>query len=346
MSSSLVGTLKANSAQIVSKLTELRQLVSGVRLAADNKSATTVDTNSDKMDTVAIQEQLLQENRELKQQIADSTKKLLNLERKRQELLPPKKEKYPLPVPKVISTSKVTSQEETNNNDQQTTDSTGNQAIASGAGQQKKPTESTNSGGKQQVQQQQQKKEKKESKPKKESTAKSGEEAKNEPIDASRLKLLVGRITDVQLHPDAEKLYVEKIDLGEPQPRTIISGLVDFVPLEQMQNRLVIVLANLKPAKMRGILSEGMVMCASNKEANQVLPLNPPEGAQPGDRVVFEKYPGEPDDLLNPKKKIFEQVSPDLVTDANGVATYKGDPFLVAGKGVAVAPGMANIPIR
>ena len=341
MSSSLLGTLRANSEQIASKLAELRQLVSGVRLTADLPAK--IEVYDDKMDTVAVQEQLRQENRELKQQIADCTTKLLSLEQKRQELLPPKKEKYPLLVPKVISTSKVITSTEETTDGQQTIDSEAKQAAFSQGDQQKKSTESTDAGGKQHVQQP--KKEKKESKPKKEAT-RSGEEAKNEPIDASRLKLLVGRITDVQLHPDAEKLYVEKIDLGEPQQRTIISGLVDYVPLEQMQNRLVVVLANLKPAKMRGIVSEGMVMCASNKDANQVLPIIPPEGAQPGDRVVFEKYPGEPDDLLNPKKKIFEQVAPDLVTDANGVATYKGDPFQVTGKGVATAPGMANIPIR
>lgn len=50
---------------------------------------------------------------------------------------------------------------------------------------------------------------------------------------------------------------------GEEQPRTIISGLVKFVPIDEMQDRLVVVLCNLKPAKMRGIESNGMVLCAS-----------------------------------------------------------------------------------
>lgn len=50
---------------------------------------------------------------------------------------------------------------------------------------------------------------------------------------------------------------------GEGVPRTIVSGLRNFVPLEEMQNRDVIVLCNLKPAKMRGIESCGMVLCAS-----------------------------------------------------------------------------------
>lgn len=51
--------------------------------------------------------------------------------------------------------------------------------------------------------------------------------------------------------------------LGDKEPRTIVSGLVQYVPLEEMQGRSVLVLCNLKPAKMRGIESCGMVLCAS-----------------------------------------------------------------------------------
>lgn len=78
-----------------------------------------------------------------------------------------------------------------------------------------------------------------------------------------RLDIRVGKIVDVSKHPDADTLYVEKIDLGEATPRTIVSGLAKYVPLEEMQNRSVAVLCNLKPAKMRGVESQGMVLCAS-----------------------------------------------------------------------------------
>lgn len=79
-----------------------------------------------------------------------------------------------------------------------------------------------------------------------------------------RLDIRVGKIVDVSKHPDADTLYVEKIDLGEEAPRTIVSGLAKFVPIEEMQNRFVAVLCNLKPAKMRGIESQGMVLCTSS----------------------------------------------------------------------------------
>lgn len=82
-------------------------------------------------------------------------------------------------------------------------------------------------------------------------------------ISPSRLDIRVGKIVEVSKHPDADALYVEKVDLGEEAPRTIISGLVNFIPIEEMQNRMVVVLCNLKPAKMRGIESHGMVLCAS-----------------------------------------------------------------------------------
>lgn len=78
-----------------------------------------------------------------------------------------------------------------------------------------------------------------------------------------RLDIRVGKILEAKKHPDAESLYVETIDLGEAEPRTIVSGLANFVPLEEMQNRFVAVLCNLKPAKMRGVESKGMVLCAS-----------------------------------------------------------------------------------
>ena len=53
---------------------------------------------------------------------------------------------------------------------------------------------------------------------------------------------------------------------------------------------------------MRGVVSQAMVMCASTPE--KVEALDPPPGSVPGDRIVVEEYPGEPDAQLNPKKKV------------------------------------------
>lgn len=169
--------------------------------------------------------------------------------------------------------------------------------------------------------------------------------ATDKPLDISRLDLRVGKIVEVDKHPDADALYVEKIDCGdESGPRTVISGLVKHVPLEEMKDRQVVVLCNLKPAKMRGILSEAMVMCASSEQKVELI--RPPEGAAPGDKVTFEGYEGEPDAQLNPKKKIWEQIAPDIKTDSEGVANYKGVPFALASKEGAFRSSLANVQIR
>jgi len=165
-----------------------------------------------------------------------------------------------------------------------------------------------------------------------------------EVVDVSRLDFRVGKIIQCERHPDAESLYMETVDVGEAKPRIVISGLVKHVPLEAMQNRLVILLCNLKPAKMRGITSEAMVMCASTPEKVEILV--PPPGVVPGDIVDFEGFTRNPDAVLNPKKKIFETVAPDLMTNAEKVATYKGIPFTVKGKGVVVSETLPNVNIK
>ncbi|XP_048189535.1 aminoacyl tRNA synthase complex-interacting multifunctional protein 1 [Perognathus longimembris pacificus] len=168
--------------------------------------------------------------------------------------------------------------------------------------------------------------------------------ADSKPIDVSRLDLRIGCILTAKKHPDADSLYVEEVDVGEAAPRTVVSGLVNHVPLEQMQNRMVILLCNLKPAKMRGVLSQAMVMCASSPDKVEIL--TPPNGSVPGDRITFDAFPGEPDKELNPKKKIWEQIQPDLHTNNECVATYKGAPFEVKGKGVCRAQTMSNSGIK
>ncbi|XP_054634699.1 aminoacyl tRNA synthase complex-interacting multifunctional protein 1-like isoform X2 [Dunckerocampus dactyliophorus] len=163
-------------------------------------------------------------------------------------------------------------------------------------------------------------------------------------VDVSRLDLRVGRIVMAEKHPDADSLYVEQVDVGEPSPRTVVSGLVKHVPLEQMQNRMAVLLCNLKPAKMRGVTSQAMVMCASSPDKVEIL--DPPDGAIPGDKITFQGFPGEPDKELNPKKKVWEQIQPDLRTDGECVATYKGSVFEVAGKGVCRAQTLSNSGIK
>jgi aminoacyl tRNA synthase complex-interacting multifunctional protein 1 len=169
-----------------------------------------------------------------------------------------------------------------------------------------------------------------------------------EPTDATKLDIRVGRIVSCELHPDAESLYVEQIDLGEAEgPRTIISGLVKYIPREQLQDRMVLVLANLKPRNMRGIKSNGMLLCASNADHTVVEPLAPAAGTAVGERAFFgpdgagQGDPAVPNQLQ--KKKIWEACQPLLRTDAGGVAGFQGAAMMTSAGAVTASLTDASI---
>lgn len=187
----------------------------------------------------------------------------------------------------------------------------------------------------------------KEKKPKKEKPAAEKPAAlatEEAPIDIGRIDLRIGKIIEIDRHPDADSLYVEKIDLGEAQPRTVVSGLVKHISIDEMQNRLVVVMCNLKPAKMRGVTSEGMVMCASSPDKVEVM--IPPSNSVPGDLVHCDGYTRVPDAQLNPKKKIWETVAPDLLTNDNLCACYKGVPLNIPNKGHIKATTLKGANVR
>jgi len=133
-------------------------------------------------------------------------------------------------------------------------------------------------GAKGQQQQKQQKNKKKGGKKKKPAAAPAAAPAA-EPI--AEIDIRVGQIVKVWEHPDSDKLWCESIDCGEEKPRQILSGLRHNFTQEQMLRR-VLVVCNLKAAKLGGIPSHGMVLCASNDEHTEVEFLEPPEGAKIG----------------------------------------------------------------
>ena len=72
----------------------------------------------------------------------------------------------------------------------------------------------------------------------------------------------------------------------------------------------------------------------------------PPSGSVPGDLVEVEGYTRQPDSVLNPKKKIWETVAPDLKTDSNKLATYKGKVLSIPNKGPISASTLSNVQIK
>ncbi|KAF7024374.1 hypothetical protein CFC21_036745 [Triticum aestivum] len=150
---------------------------------------------------------------------------------------------------------------------------------------------------------------------------------KDSECSVSILNIQVGVIRKAWKHPSADSLLVEEIDLGDGNVRQVVSGLAKFFSPDELVNRHVVLITNVKPGKLRDVMSAGLVLCASNKDHTVVEPLIPPEGAKLGERISFAGFDGKPEDVLNPKKKQLDKITPHLRTDENGIATFRGVPF-------------------
>ncbi len=89
--------------------------------------------------------------------------------------------------------------------------------------------------------------------------------------DFAKVRLQAGKILECRRHPEADKLLVVKVDVGEPEPRQIVAGVADVFAPEQLVGRTIVVVCNLKPVKLRGIWSNGMLLAASNESGVQDL---------------------------------------------------------------------------
>lgn len=89
--------------------------------------------------------------------------------------------------------------------------------------------------------------------------------------DFAKIELKVGTVLECKKVEKADKLLCSQIDVGEEKPRTIVSGLAKYYTPEDIVGRQVIVVTNLKPAKLRGIESQGMVLCAEDENGDLAL---------------------------------------------------------------------------
>ena len=178
------------------------------------------------------------------------------------------------------------------------------------------------------------KKEKKEKAPK---PSKAPTKAAATPLSPHLIDLRVGHILRAKNHPDADSLFVSTIDCGDAPGsdntsldeetgktvRTVCSGLNGLIPLAEMQDRKIAAVCNLKPVKMRGIVSAAMVLAASPRlgegevddHKGPVELVEIPQGAEAGSRICFAGWEGEPEGVLNPKKKTWETLQPGFTTD-------------------------------
>jgi methionyl-tRNA synthetase len=108
-------------------------------------------------------------------------------------------------------------------------------------------------------------------------------EAKKQDSPFAKLNLRVAHVVTAAPHPDADKLLVLKINLGNEE-RTLCAGLKAFYKPEELVGKHIVVVSNLKPAKLRGIVSQGMLLAA---DKNGVVKVLEAPGAEPGAPVTL-----------------------------------------------------------
>ncbi|MBL7007021.1 MAG: methionine--tRNA ligase [Spirochaetia bacterium] len=104
------------------------------------------------------------------------------------------------------------------------------------------------------------------------------------------IDLRAAKIIEITRHPEADKLYIETLDAGDEEPRQIVSGLVPYYTEEELLGRTIILVYNLKPANLRGIKSQGMLLAASTESENNGIKTEQVEvlfadWAKPGQKI-------------------------------------------------------------
>lgn len=101
-----------------------------------------------------------------------------------------------------------------------------------------------------------------------------------------KVELKVGKILEVARVEGADKLYKLKVDVGEEDPRQIVTGLVPYYTEEQLQGKNIVVCTNLKPAKFKGEESNGMLLAAGSEDHSVCILLAPEADIAPGSRIT------------------------------------------------------------
>ncbi len=98
--------------------------------------------------------------------------------------------------------------------------------------------------------------------------------------DFSKVEMLVGEVLESRKHEKADNLLVSKIDIGNGEIRQIVSGIAKHVDPKSFVGKKVIVVANLKPVKIRGVESQGMIVCGENQDKIEVISSKLPNGSK------------------------------------------------------------------
>ena len=124
---------------------------------------------------------------------------------------------------------------------------------------------------------------------------------------------------EVWNHPEREDLFCEKIDFGGGEIREIASGLRGKVPLDQMKDKYVVCILNLKARALTNFPSHGMVLCGENADGSVIELLTPPEGSAAGDLISFEGQTRDPaPGDLKSNKNAWHKTQPEFNIRSDG----------------------------
>lgn len=166
-----------------------------------------------------------------------------------------------------------------------------------------------------------------------------------------KLDIRCGLIESCEKVEDSDKLFLLQVNIGDEEPRQVITGLQKFYETEELSNRKVVVYCNIKPAKLAGLPSQAMVLAGSKSKGEDdvvVEVLSPPEGVEVGTRATCGEFEvGSLSATQNPKKisKVWSKVAPLLITDDKCEVTFDGTPLLMDGKPItckSVAKGQVS----
>ncbi len=172
--------------------------------------------------------------------------------------------------------------------------------------------------------------------------AKSADKKKIEPKEPVKAKnpvehfnkciaLKTAKIIKVEKHPEADKLYIETLDDGSGEERIILSGLVPYLTAEELLGKTVVIADNLKPRKMRGIESRGMLLAADyvDKDGKECVEVLDCPWAKPGTPVVLEGARVDAEKPVEIDADIFFVVD---ICVKDKVVGISGVPFVVDGR--------------
>jgi methionine--tRNA ligase beta chain len=103
--------------------------------------------------------------------------------------------------------------------------------------------------------------------------------------DWEKIDLRVAEIKDVEEIENADKLWKLTLDVGELGERTICAGIKQFYTKKELIGKKIIYFSNLKPRKLKGIESQGMLLAASNEEHSKVVLIAPEKDIENGSRI-------------------------------------------------------------